>query len=347
MNALSLVRDLVALVAPPGEELPVREYLALHLTRLGYPSQTDSKGNLTVQVGEQSPASPFRVLVTAHMDEIGLIVTRIEDDGRVRVAPLGGAYAWKWGEGEVSLLSVGGEKITGVLSYGSIHTNHPESMVEFARHHPLDFAHGFVFTGKSKTDLEAEGVFPGVRAALAPSRRTITEFGDFIASYFLDDRVDLAVWLLALERLQKRGLSFPVTFAATTYEETGGEGARMLLKRGDYDLCIALEIGPITPESDFQLDAAPTIWVRDGYAAIDPLDQKLLRDACKNANIQPHWQYLSRGGSDASCASSLGLTARPVTLGFPVQNSHGYEIMHKEAPDRLCDLLLAYLSEVK
>ncbi len=59
--------------------------------------------------------------------------------------------------------------------------------------------------------------------------------------------------------------------------------------------------------------------------------------------LTPHWQYLSRGGSDASCAASKGLTARPVTLGLPVENSHGYEIMHREAPAELVRLLLAYL----
>ena len=59
-----------------------------------------------------------------------------------------------------------------------------------------------------------------------------------------------------------------------------------------------------------------------------------------------HQQYLSRGGSDASCAASKGLTARPVTLGLPVENSHGYEIMHRDAPGEMLRLLLAYLAMI-
>ena len=83
--------------------------------------------------------------------------------------------------------------------------------------------------------------------------------------------------------------------------------------------------------------------VRDGYAAIDPKDMALLKEAAQDAGLNPYWQYLSRGGSDATCVADLGLAARPVTLGLPVENSHGFEIMHRDAPEKLCRLLIAYL----
>ena len=77
---------------------------------------------------------------------------------------------------------------------------------------------------------------------------------------------------------------------------------------------------------------------------MEAIDGEILEDCCRELDMEPHWQYLSRGGSDASCASSKGLTARPVTLGLPVENSHGYEIMHCEAPGQMLRLLLAYLA---
>jgi putative aminopeptidase FrvX len=119
-----------------------------------------------------------------------------------------------------------------------------------------------------------------------------------------------------------------------------------LMHRQPFDICVALEIGPKTPEADFPIDAQPTIWVRDGYAAMEARDGDLLTDCCAELGQSPHWQYLSRGGSDASCGASKGLTARPVTLALPVENSHGYEIMHRAAPDALLRLLLAYLRRV-
>jgi putative aminopeptidase FrvX len=172
---------------------------------------------------------------------------------------------------------------------------------------------------------------------------------EFIASPFLDDRADLAVWLMAIECLAVSTVlpRVPLAFVATVSEEVGGEGARYWLNRTSVDICIALEIGPTTPDAVFDIDREPTIWVRDGYAAIDARDSAILHNCAKQLQQQPHWQYLSRGGSDASCSAAIGLCARTVTLGLAVDNSHGYEIMHKDAPEQLCRLLLAYLNEVQ
>jgi putative aminopeptidase FrvX len=345
-NPLTWLTELVALPAPPGEEAAVNRYLAVQVTAWGYEARTDAKGNLVVTLGDPTRHCPH-IVITAHMDEIALMVTEIEDDGRIRAAAYGGAYPWKWGEGAVSLLTPQGF-LTGILSFGCIHTNDDRSVVEWARHNPLRWKDAFIFTGKNRAELEQAGVRVGTRVVLAPERRQVTELGEHIASYFLDDRADLVVWLMALESLQNSPLTekLTLTFAATASEEVGGEGAKFLLMRQPADICIALEIGPKTPEADFPIDAQPTIWVRDGYAAMESQDGYLLEECCAALEQTPHWQYLSRGGSDASCAAAAGLTARAVTLGFPTENSHGYEIMHRDALYELNRLLLAYLERL-
>lgn len=337
-----LIQELITPPGPPGEEGAIREVTAARMRALGYTPETDPKGNLFVTVNADRPGPA--VLVTAHLDEIALMITRIEPDGKIRVAAYGGSYPWKWGEGPMTILARP-QPIPAILSFGCIHTNHPESVVEFARHNPLPFDKSYLFTGMDAANLAKAGVRPGLRVVLAESRRVVTTFGDFIGSYFLDDRADLAVMLLAMESLAQHGTEGlgPVTFAATTSEEVGAEGAQYLLRRRPADICVALEIGPKTPDADFPIDAQPTIWVRDGYAAMEALDGDLLTQCCRDLGQRPHWQYLSRGGSDASCASAKGFTARSVTIGLPVENSHGYEIMHKDAPHELMRLLLAYL----
>lgn len=346
-DSTELIRQLIALEGPPGEEKAVRDWLSERLRGLDYASETDAKGNLVVRIAGNEAAGKPTVLVTAHMDEIALMVTKVEESGRIKVVAYGGSHPWKWGEGPVQILARE-SSIPAILSFGSIHTNSPESVAEFARHNPLSWEHAYLFTGLSAEDLATAGVRPGLRAVLAPSRRVVTEFGSFVASYFLDDRADLAVWMLALEALRQENITGlgSLTFVATSSEEVGAEGAQYHLRHHPADICIALEIGPKTPEADFPVDAQPTIWVRDGYAAMEAVDGEILTDCCRELGLAPHWQYLSRGGSDASCASSKGLTARPVTLGLPVENSHGYEIMHREAPAELTRLLLAYLKKL-
>ena len=112
----------------------VAAWLTQRLTSMGYAPQSDYKGNVLVHLDGKSGGP--NVLVTAHMDEIALMITKIEDDGKIRVTAYGGVYTWKWGEGPVDILTRYGA-LPGILSYGCIHTNDEKSVVEYARHHPL------------------------------------------------------------------------------------------------------------------------------------------------------------------------------------------------------------------
>jgi len=283
--------------------------------------------------------------VTAHLDEIALMVSDIASDGKIGVIPLGGVSPWKWGEQPVEILTKEGS-LDGVLSFGCIHSSSPYSAAEQARTGGLKWHHAFVFTGLTPRELRANGVRPGSRVALHRDRRTVMEIGEHICSYFLDDRADIVAWLLALETLKEEPLDLDVLFAATTSEEVGGEGAQYLLHQLQPDICIALEIGPTVPESPFDIDENPTVWVTDTFASIAAADLDILAEIGVELGQRLHWQPLSRGGSDASAGASKGLAARPVTLGFPVENSHGLEIMHRNAPAELARLTVAYLRRV-
>lgn len=345
LNPLSLVRELVALPGPPGQEEAVRDAVAAHADALGCRHASDARGNLLISA-PGAAALPERadVAVMAHLDEIALMVVRVQDDGRLVVTNLGGLLPWKWGEGPVLLLTPG-ESLTGILSFGSIHSNAPENPATRAREGALTWDMARVFTGLSPEELALRGVRPGTRVVLHPSRRTVTEFGDFIAAPFLDDRADLAAMLLALETFTPaEGRS--VVFAATAAEEVGGHGALYLLRQYRPTVAIALEVGPRVPESPFPIDAQPTVWVNDSYSAMQARDSEMVAQAADAAGLSPHWQALSRGGSDASCAASHGLTARPITLAFAAENTHGYEIMHQDAVPNLARLLLAVLERL-
>ncbi len=344
-NALELVRELTALPGPPGQEKLVREAVAAHAERLRCVHETDARGNLLMSAPGASrlPDHP-EIVVMAHLDEIALLVVRVESDGRLVVTSLGGAFPWKWGEGPVQVLAASGS-IDGVLSFGSIHTNHASSPASAARERALTWADTWVFTGLSAEELAAKGVRAGTRVVLHPARRTWTEMGDFVASPFLDDRADLAALLLTLESLPQLDPE-RVLFAATAAEEVGGHGALWLLRQRPAVVGIALEIGPRVPESPFTLDDQPTVWVNDSYSAMQAADIDLVARAAERIGQTPHFQALSRGGSDASCAASYGLVARPITLAFAAENSHGYEIMHRNAVPNLSALLSAVLGEL-
>lgn len=340
MDPLALLEELISIPGPAGQEEAVATALERHVKALGLKGEIDAKGNLIVKLGEGTPD----VVVTAHMDEIAMIVKEIRPDGTLAVTSLGGLHPWKLGEGPVDILAQGGE-IPGVFGFGGIHTEDPSATAVKARDKGVAWTMGSVFTGMSPEDLAAQGVRPGTRVVVAQSRRVLSRLGDHVAGYFLDDRADLVSWLLTLEVLTKENVN--VWFVASAAEEVGGEGALFFLHNVRPAVCIALELGANVPDARVELTAVPTVWSIDAYAATKASDLDLLDDLGKELGMNLQFQAFSRGGSDASCAASHGLCARPITLGLPMANSHGYEIMHKDAMTELARLAIALVRKLE
>lgn len=340
MDPLSLLAELVAVPAPPGQESLLAELLNGKVKKLGRRPRSDAKGNLIVELGSGEGAP---VLVTAHLDEIAMIVSAVHLDGTLSVLPLGGLHAWKLGEGPVCILARSGH-LNGILSFGGVHTEDPASTVRSVEDSGLDWDMVTVLTGRDYDDLVAQGVRPGTRVAVHPSRRTLTEIGDLVSGFFLDDRADLVAWLLALEKLQ--GFDGNVVFAATAAEEVGGEGALYLMRDLRPDVCIALELGPHAPDSPVEIDDQPTVWAHDSYSTMSASDLELLAQLGEELDMDLQFQVLTRGGSDASCAASHGLCARPITLGLPMENSHGHEVIHPGSMENLATLTAALVRKL-
>ncbi len=334
-DPLELLAELVAVAGPPGEEGRVASAVASHVASLGLASRLDAKGNLVV-----AAAGPLKVVVTAHLDEIATMVRSVEADGTLVLAPLGGIFPWKLGEIPLTVMAASGD-LDAALSFGSIHTEDASSPAVKAKASGPTWATARGITGLSAAELAAAGVRPGTRVAVHPSARSLVRPGGLVAGRFLDDRADLVAWLLALERLG--GAPDGVAFVATAAEEVGGEGALWFLReRGPVETVVALELSPDVPDAPVALDERPGVWTTDGYASMSAADGELVA----SLGFEVQWQALSRGGSDASCAASLGLCARPITLGLPMASSHGLEVMHPGAMGRLAEVTAALVGRL-
>jgi putative aminopeptidase FrvX len=338
-DLFDLIRDLVMRHSPSGVEHDVDELLRERFTALGMTAQLDPSGNLIAKIPGTGGGS---LAITAHKDEIGAIVTSVQDGGRVKVRKLGGSFPWAYGEGAVDLLG-DAATITGVLSFGSRHVSHLSPQHSQHQTAPLRWEDAWIETKLDASELAAAGVRPGTRMVLGKHRKAPLRMKDYIASYTLDNKASLAILLELAKRLSKPHPD--VYLICSTKEEIGGLGALYFTQRQQVDALIALEIAPIAPEYTITDGPAPVVLVEDGIGLYDESLNEVIRRAARQREIPLQMAVVSNFGSDGSNAMKQGHVSRAACLGFPTQNTHGYEIAHLEAIENCIDILEVVCSE--
>jgi len=336
-SLFALIHDLVMCHSPSGEENEVDRFLLDHLRRLEVECWKDLAGNILARLpGRDSSRSRA---ITAHKDEIAAIVKRIGPAGRIEVGKLGGAFPWVYGEGVVDLL---GDKrvISGVLSFGSRHVSHESPQKCHQEENALKWENVWIETKLSEEELAAAGIRPGTRMVVGKHRKRPFRLGDYVSSYTLDNKASVAI-LLLLAASQQRP-AFDVYLAFTAKEEVGAIGAMYFTRQCTVDELIALEICPKSAEYPLQSDRQPVLVSQDGYGLYDEDLNRQLRGIAGRRGIELQNVVLNGFGSDASIVMKNGAVPRAACLGFPTDNTHGYEIAHLQAIAACLDLLQAY-----
>lgn len=347
---LELLQSLINARGPCGEEDEVRTFCRKQLEKTADEIWTDPAGNLIGKIaGIKSDAGSIRVMV--HMDELSLIVKRVNEDGSLRVNPLGGIFPFSYGQGPVEIMG-DKEMFSGVLSFGCMHTTSESVQINKIipeKYRGLGKAPIWedvtVITRKSLKELEKAGVHPGTRVVIAQSRRQLHLFQDCIAGYFLDNRASIYVALDAFKQIKqsKKKPKSDIYFVATCTEEVGAHGASYAARTLPGEITLAIDVGPVAKEYQTQLNAEPIIVYQDEVGLYDKVICDRLVNLGLGLKFKPQCATFGGYGSDASLAYSRGQSAKAALICFPVENTHGYEITHKDSLERCAALLKAYL----
>lgn len=220
------LKDYCAIPGPSGMEDEVRARIIADIASSGAEYEVDSLGNLIV-FKRGRKRRPYKLLVAAHMDEVGFMISAVADDGTLCFDAVGG----------VDRRVVSGRRVrfckdgrTGVVASKSIHIQTPE---EFGKCEPITDMR--IDIG-CETREEAEALVHIGDCAVFPPN--FEEFGEgLIKSKAIDDRFGCAV----LTELINSDLEYDTYFAFDTCEEIGCDGAKEVCHRLRPDVAIILE----------------------------------------------------------------------------------------------------------
>lgn len=340
----ALLSELLSTYGPCGQEDAVRDVCRRELEPLADDVWTDEAGNLVglMRGSEDGPA----VRVMAHLDELSMLVKRVEPDGTLRLTPLGTMYPANFGLGPVAILG-DHETLCGVLTLGSEHTTKESQRIWETKpdqgDKALDWLHVYVFTGRTADELAEAGVRPGTRVCVHASKRTLVEFGDYVGCYFLDDRAALTGLLHTARLLGRQRPAGDVYLVCTTSEEIGGVGAAYANRTLPGELTIALEVGPTEAEYGTTVAGGPIVGYSDAQCVYDKDVADRLMEIAAGQGFSPQPAALGAFESDASHAKAGGLSPRAGLLCLPTLSTHGYEVIKRDAIGAMAHVLAEFL----
>ncbi len=345
------VRDLLIKLcskpSPPGFEDGVRNLIVEELKPHADELWVDSIGNvIAVKRGGEG-----RIMVAAHMDEIGLMVRHIDKNGFLRFAPIGGWVDRILPGQRVLVMTLDGRVVKGVIGCKAPHVMKPEEMKEVIPMNNL-----FIDVGaSSREEAEGMGVGPG---AVAVIDRDVAELGkpDIITGRGFDDKVGVAVMIEVFKEL--RDCRVDVYAVATVQEEVGLKGARVAAYAINPHLGIALDTTiasdmPGVEEHDHitKLGKGPAIKVMDGrkgtgLIAHPAVRNELIRTA-REEGIPYQLEILTGGTTDASIIQLTREGVPAGTISVPTRYVHSpIETLNLNDAFNAARLLHAFLRRV-
>jgi len=323
-----LIRKLVEAAGPSGYEQSVRDLIKEEVTPYADEIRVDALGNLIVRKGQKREGG-LRIMTAAHMDEIGVIVTHIEDDGFVRFTTIGGVRPHTCLGGRVQFINgvrgvIGGEKL--------------ESM---DRVHSFDKL--FIDVGAtSKADC------PVKVGDVAVFERPFLDLGKRLVAKAMDDRIACAIQIETLRRLGNTPNEIYLVF--TTQEEVGTRGATPAAFGIDPELGLSVDVTltgdtPKGIKMAVALGKGPAIKVRDSGMLADPRIVRWMVETAEKANIPYQLEVLDGGSTDARAIQLVRAGVPSGCLSIPCRYIHSpSEMVDYDDVQNAVTLLVALLS---
>ena len=304
MELLELIQTLNAAHGPSGDEGGIRERLAELARPLADEISTDTMGNLIVRKLGSGP----RVMLCAHMDSIGFIVTHVEENGFLRVGRLGGISPKEAAYTPVRFAS----GVRGVIV--------PEEKADFGK---LKLDECYVDIGAKDRETALKSVAVG--DTMIYDSPCFTNQGKVVSPY-LYNRISCAILLKVLEEMELCPNDLYVVF--TVQEEVGLRGAKPAAWAVDPDYAVVVDVTDVddTPGSEkcgtVRLGKGPAIKIMDSSVICHPDMIQKLESQAKALDMPTQRDIMRAGGTDAGVMHTTRIGVRTGGVSVPCRYIH-------------------------
>ena len=313
---IELLRELVMIHGVTGYEAGIREAIEAKLPP-HVEKTVDNLGNLIVTVG----SGPGGIIFAAHMDELGMVVADIRDDGFIKLKSLGGIDA-RVMAGRVLRIKTKKGEVKGVIGVKPPHLMYGDrsemkEVVPFEKMH-LDIG---ADSGDEAREMGVEILDP-----VTFDKTFEVLNGRYVSARGLDDRAGCAMQIKTLEALKDKSLKKKIHFAFTVQEERGLRGAQLVGHNYEAEYCFAIDTASSGREPSSDRSMGPA--VVGGGPALRAIDNRHISDPAfvrevkgiAEANGIPIQVIFTGGGTDAAAIEVQGPKSLPIA--FPARYTH-------------------------
>jgi len=350
---MKLLKELTQTAGVPGREHRIRKLILEETKDLFDETRVDALGSVIgvrkprVAKNRKGPKDPVKVMLAAHMDQIGFLVSFIDDKGFLRINPVGGFDTRNLFARLCTVcpdLDNPKKDLVGVMNPGGkpVHVASPEERKKVPELHEIT-----IDLGLPADEVKKKVKIGDVVVLNAPSQQV----GNTYVSQCLDNRVACWIAIRALEKLKKHDCEVHCVF--TVQEEVGLRGARTAAYGVKPDIGIAIDTtlcvdtpGVPGEQTCTTQGEGAALTVMDSASIADPGVLEAFEETARKKQIKHQRSILSRGGTDSGTIQSSGAGVRTFTLSCPTRYIHTVtEMIHLDDLHACRDLLAAFLSD--
>ncbi|MDR4948812.1 M42 family metallopeptidase [Neobacillus cucumis] len=345
-ETLTMLKDLTDAKGIPGNEREVREVMKKYITPFADEISSDGLGSLIAKkVGKEGGP---KIMVAGHLDEVGFMVTRIDDKGFLRFQTVGGWWGQVMLAQRVTIVTRKGE-VTGIIG-----SKPPHVLSAEARKKPIEIKDMFIDIGASSREEASEwGVRPG-DMVVPYFEFTVMNNEKMLLAKAWDNRIGCAIAIDVLRQLKDVDHPNVVYGVGAVQEEVGLRGAKTATYKIQPDIGFAVDVGIAgdTPgitekEAMSKMGKGPQVVVYDASMVAHKGLRDFVTDTADELNIPYQFESIPGGGTDAGSIhlTHNGVPALAITIATRYIHSHA-AMLHRDDYENAVKLIVEVIKRL-